>query len=252
MSFESNLAVKVNKKKPRTVYKFTKANHDDIHQDAENLSKEFFDRNPENINIESNWQFFKSGMLTILNRRVPCKKSGSWNDSPWITKDLKRSLRKQKRLYNNYKRSGLANDKQKYRKFQKMLKTKLRKAQDEYIGNTLDCDLKEKPKKFWSYIKSKRQDQVGVPPLFVNGSVKTDSASKAEILSTHFQQVFTQEDLLSMPHKACSEIPSMDSVVFNRAGVEHLLKNLDSKKAEFGARRLGLGLANISWNGEAQ
>ena len=33
-----------------------------------------------------------------------------------------------------------------------------------------------------------------------------------------------------MPHKACSEIPSMDSVVFNRAGVEHLLKNLDSKK----------------------
>ena len=61
--------------------------------------------------------------------------------------------------------------------------------------------------------------------------MKTDSASKAKILSTHFQQVFTQEDLLSMPHKACSEIPSIDSVVFNRAGVEHLLKNLDSKKA---------------------
>ena len=113
-------------------------------------------------------------MLTILNQRAPYKKSGSWNDSPWITKDLKRSLRKQKRLYNNYKRFDLANDKQKYRKFRKMLNTKLRRAQDKYVGNTLDCDLKEKPKKFWSYIKSKRQDQVGVPPLFVNSSVKTD------------------------------------------------------------------------------
>ena len=196
MSFELNLAIKVNKKKPRTVYKFTRANHDDIHQNAESLSKEFFDRNPENINTESNWEFFKSGMPTILNRRVPYKTSGSWNDSPWITKDLKRSLRKKKRLYNNYKRSSLAKDKQKYRKFQKMLKIKLRKAQDEYIGNTLDCDLKEKPKKkFRSYIKSKRQDQIGVPPLFVNARVKTDSASKAEILNTHFQQVFTQEDL---------------------------------------------------------
>ena len=34
-----------------------------------------------------------------------------------------------------------------------------------------------------------------------------------------------------MPCKGCSEIPPIDSVVFNRAGVEHLLKNLDSKKA---------------------
>ena len=112
-----------------------------------------------------------------------------------------------------------------------MLKTELRRAQDEYIGSTLDCDQKEKPKKFWSYIKSKKQDQVGVPPLNVNGSVKTDSASKAEILSTHFRQIFTQEDLSSMPSKGCSDTPPMDSVVFKSAGVEHLLKNLDSKKA---------------------
>ena len=32
VSFELNLTVKVNKKKPRTVYKFAKANYDDIHQ----------------------------------------------------------------------------------------------------------------------------------------------------------------------------------------------------------------------------
>ena len=101
MPFELNLTVKVNKKKPRTVYKFAKANYDNIYQDAENLSKEFFNRDPENINTELNSQFFKSGMLTILNRRVPYKKAGSWKDSPWITKDLKRSLRKKKRLYNN-------------------------------------------------------------------------------------------------------------------------------------------------------
>ena len=111
-----------------------------------------------------------------------------------------------------------------------MLKTELRKAQDEYIRSTLDCNLKEKPKTFWSYIKSKKQDQVGVPPLNVNGSVKTDSASKAEILSTHFRQIFTQEDLSSMLRKGCSDTPPMDSVVFKSAGVEHLLKNLDRKK----------------------
>jgi len=48
-----------------------------------------------------------------------------------------------------------------------------------------------------------------------------------------------------MPHKACSEIPSMDSVVFNRAGVEHPLKNLDSKKAN-GPGKLPITLLKIT------
>ena len=98
VSFQLNLTVKVSKNKPRTVYKFAKANLEDIHHDAEILSKNFFKRNPENINTKDNWQFFKSGLLSILNSRVPCKKIGSWNDSPWITRDLKKLLRKKKRL----------------------------------------------------------------------------------------------------------------------------------------------------------
>ena len=170
-------------------------------------------------------------MLSILNSRVPSKKIGSWNDSPWITRDLKKLLRKKKRLYNTsgdtYKKSGKAVDKLKYCKFQKALKTKFKSAQDEYIENTLDCALKEKPKKFWSY----KQDQIGIPPLNVNSKLMSDSTSKAEVLSNNFQQIFTKEDLSFIPNKGCSDIPAMDSVLFNREGIINLLKDLDSKKA---------------------
>ncbi|PFX15492.1 putative RNA-directed DNA polymerase from transposon BS [Stylophora pistillata] len=38
MTFELNLTVKISKKKPRTVYKFAKANLEDIHHDAETLN----------------------------------------------------------------------------------------------------------------------------------------------------------------------------------------------------------------------
>ena len=41
VSFELNLTVKVSKKKLRTVYKFTKANLEDIHHDSEILSMNF-------------------------------------------------------------------------------------------------------------------------------------------------------------------------------------------------------------------
>ncbi|XP_028403960.1 uncharacterized protein LOC114526557 [Dendronephthya gigantea] len=231
VSFDLNLSVKLNKKKPRTVYKFAKANLTDIRREATTLSEDFFERQPDNISIESNWEFFKSGIMDILNRRVPNKKSGSWSNCPWMTRDLKTALRKKKRLYNNYKKSGKACDKEKYRAFQKLFQINMKKAQDEFIADTLNSDLKDKPKKFWSYIKSKRQDQVGIPPLKENGLVKTDSASKAEILSNQFQQVFTQEDLTSIPNKGHSEIPMMSSILFNKDGVEKLLKNLDSKKA---------------------
>ena len=47
LSFDLNLSVKVNKKKPRSVYKFTKTDSNKVRMDATELtSKAFFDRNP--------------------------------------------------------------------------------------------------------------------------------------------------------------------------------------------------------------
>ncbi|KAG1684579.1 hypothetical protein GQR58_009384 [Nymphon striatum] len=231
ITFNLNLAIKSNKKKPRMVYRFSKANFDDIKMDAETLSNKFFERNPEILSVENNWQYFKMGLMKILRDRVPCRRLGSWSNTPWMTRDLKKSLKKKKKLYDNYKRSGMESDKTKYRDFQKLLKCRLSMAQDEYIANTLDPDLKEKPKKFWSYIKSKRQDQIGIPPLKVGSCVKADSQGKAEILSSHFQQVFTQEDLSFMPNKDHNGITAMDPISFNTKGIKKLLKDLDIKKA---------------------
>ena len=82
---------------------------------------------------------------------------------------------KKKRLHNNYKRSNNPVDKQKYRQFQKHLNGKLRKAQDDFIAATLDIEPNNKPKKFWSYIKAKRQDQIGIPPVMSDTGIKVDS-----------------------------------------------------------------------------
>ena len=71
--------------------------------------------------------------MEILHKRVPTKKLGTWSDTPWMTSELKRLLRKKKRLYNNWKRSNNPGDKQKYRQFQKYLNGKLHKAQDDFI-----------------------------------------------------------------------------------------------------------------------
>ena len=48
--------------------------------------------------VEDNWQFIKAGLMEILDKKVPKKKLGTQSDTPWITIDLKRLLRKKKRL----------------------------------------------------------------------------------------------------------------------------------------------------------
>ena len=67
--------------------------------------------------------------MEILHKSVPKKKLGSWSDAPWMTTDLKRLLRKKKRLYNNCKKSNNQGEKQKYRQFQKHL--------NEFIWNQI-------------------------------------------------------------------------------------------------------------------
>ena len=54
-------------------------------------------------------------------------------------------------------------------------------------------------KRFWTYIRSKRQDNVGVAPLEINDDAVSDSREKANLLSNYFKSVFTKEDLQNMP-----------------------------------------------------
>ena len=54
-----------------------------------------------------------------------------------------------------------------------------------------DMDLEtRKPtmtKRFWTFIGSKRQDNVGVAPLEINDDVVSDSPEKANLLSNYFK-----------------------------------------------------------------
>ena len=63
----------------------------------------------------------------------------------------------------------------------------MRKAQTDFIQNTVNRDIKENSKRFWFYIKSKRQEPAGISPLLnKDGFLHSDSQIKAAILTTNF------------------------------------------------------------------
>ena len=92
--------------------------------------------------------------------------------------------------------------------------------------------LKTNPKKFWSFLKDKKQESSGVAPLrSTDGLIHSDSGTKANILNAQFKSVFTKEDLSSMPDKGPSPYDAMDSITITAPGVEKLLQNIQPHKA---------------------
>ena len=98
------------------------------------------------------------------------------------------------------------------------------KARWDYINNKLQIALElGDPGPFWRYIRSQKQDNVGISPLKDGGKLHTDSMEKAEILSNQFKSVFTQEDTTVIPHLHGPYYPTMSILEVTSIGVTKLL-----------------------------
>ena len=70
-------------------------------------------------------------------------------------------------------------------------------------------------KKLWTYIKSKRQDNIGgVGPLEFQGETHTDPLTKVNIFPDYFSLVFTNEDISYIPSMEGDLLPCIDASKF--------------------------------------
>jgi hypothetical protein len=93
-------------------------------------------------------------------------------------------------------------------------------------------DLHKNPKWFWSYIKSRKQESLGITSLKnKDGYLHRDTVSKADILNKQFHSVYTKEDNTNMPDKGPSPYPSMMTIQVNNQGVVKLPRGLRPFKA---------------------
>ena len=95
----------------------------------------------------------------------------------------------------------------------------------------LEEDNSSKPKKFWSFIKSKRADSSGVAPLSRDGTLFSDSNTKANILNDQFTSVFSRETTDEIPSKGDSPYPTVPDINITAPGVLKLLNNINPNKA---------------------
>ena len=84
----------------------------------------------------------------------------------------------------------------------------------------------EKAKKFWSFVKSLKNDAFGINTLRENGILKTDTLDKANICNRQFQSAFTRESDDEIPSKGTSPFTPMGEITVDPNRVLKLLNNL--------------------------
>lgn len=182
--------------------------------------------------VEDNWDKIKSKLLALVARYIPNKLSSTRYNLPWFNRKLRKLNRKVQRLYNAQKQTQSESDKVKYRQTRRAYKRKLNESYWKYINDLLDSSISEQPKRFWSFVKSKRQDSVGIHSIEHNNVTLSNSLVKANILNNFFSSIFTQESTLHIPKLHPSQhTPAIRQITITSLGVQKLLSSLNPNKS---------------------
>jgi exonuclease III len=219
------------KKPPRNIFKYKDANWDKMREETLDFNTNFVS-NIQSFTVQENWSKFKAHLTCIMNRYIPSKTVKNNQRLPWFNNSIKRVIRKKQRQYNKAKRTKKDVEWAKYRSLQNLASKMMKKSRLDYINNMLTESVESKNNKpFWKYIRSQKQDNIGVAPLKEKGVLFSGSNDKARILNSQFQSVFSDEDTSDIPEISGNPVPSIKKLIIAQPGVEKLLLRLNTSKA---------------------
>ena len=227
---DQDLHAVYNKHKSRKIYKYKKADWDGIRERAKDLSRTILQ--DENKPVNDRWVTLKNGILKIMDDLIPAKWSSACFNLPWLTRTLRRNIKKKHTLLKKAKSTKNKKVWDKYKKHKRETQRAMREAQLNYVNNILQDSLDNKdPKPFWKYVKSKKRDNIGISPIKDQGKLYSHSKEKAELLSKQFQSVFTKEGDETIPSFHTQPYPSVPDIIITEQGVNKLLKAIKVNKA---------------------
>lgn len=230
---DTDITAKINKPTQRKIYLWKKADNTKLEELTRSMNTNFHSIFHPMSPIQEMWDFIKKNLLNILQESVPSKLSSTRFHQAWITRDIKRLSRRKKRSFIKARNTNNKADIKRYQRLKKLTEKECKTAYKNYIEDMISPELTNNPKRFWSFIKSKRCETTGVAPLRdTDGLTYSDGKSKANILNQQFSSVFnSDEDVSTIPDKGPSPHPAMDNITVTENGVCKLLRNLNIHKA---------------------
>ena len=114
---------------------------------------------------------------------VPSNITSTRFSQPWVTRTCQCYSRRKKRTYNRAKRTGIQSDRDIFKTVTKELQAIYKQACIKYLRDCISPDIKNNPKTFFSFIKSRKCENTGIAPMRdKNCKVHIDDKAKAVLL----------------------------------------------------------------------
>ena len=235
---EVNLNPLTNKETPRRITLYKKANWDQMRSDMKTTLNNVVTVSQNGGTADDMWNCFKNDLKQSITENIPQATAKAKRNLPWLSPEVKKLIRKRDRLYKRMKKSGDSNTKSKFKEIKKQVQKGLRRSYWTHIEEILSPQDQTSGeyhglKRFWTYIKYKKNDHVKIGPLRHDGVLNDDPKRKAELLNQQFQSAFSQkDDTRNLPEVMLPrDISPAEDVVITENGILKLLLNLKTNKA---------------------
>ena len=146
------------------------------------------------VDVETMWCKFRDIVTDAVKQCVPMKKYKKHTYPRWVTREAKRARKCKQKLWKRFQLSQAYNDKVEYKRALNAA-TAIYKQAKRNFEEKLSAEVKQNPKSFYAYVRSKAKTKDKVFPLKdANGSVVHENAKVCTILNQYFTSVFTHED----------------------------------------------------------
>ena len=161
---------------PCKIYMYHIADLQALKIDLIKLSDEFKLRNTPVSTVNEMFQEFQTVIESAMNCHIPTKIISKRNQTPWINRRIERMHKRKQRAFNSYTQRRDSASYEMFSKQRKITYTETRNAHRRYISSI--CS--DSPKRFWSYTKSLKVDNIGIPTLNNNNKLESDSSRNTE------------------------------------------------------------------------
>ena len=148
------------------MYLYQKGVYESMRKDASEFAKEkYFNGYPDTRSVQENFNLITSSIQDSADKHIPSKTSWAVSSVPWITSEIRRTIRRRNKTHAKAKKMGSKKLTSKFETLRREIKDDVRKQHDLYVNNMVG-DVKANPRDFYRYINSqKKKDNQGIPPL---------------------------------------------------------------------------------------
>ena len=135
------------------------------------------------------WDAWKLSFFQAVERNIPSKQLKPQRNALWLKADLRKLIRRKRRLWKQAKSSGDPAKWVKYKRLSNCVKDQSSKAYWNYV-NDLTASLKTNPKKFWSFVKARIGNRSVASCIEYEGQRAYTPLDKANLFNSFFQSVY--------------------------------------------------------------